>query len=67
MEWITDWSGIGDKTDYIVCPINARPDGILYLGQPTGRMLGWQVKRLMERCYAALEAPIFLGLPERAV
>ncbi len=59
--WITDWSEIGDDTKYIVCPINSAPGGSpLYLGQPIGRMTGWEVKRLMAKCYAALEMPEFV-------
>lgn len=59
--WITDWAFIVDDKDYIVCPINARPDKSLYLGQPTGVLKGWEVARLMKGCYAALICPAFNG------
>lgn len=62
--WIIDWSEIRDQTYYIVCPINRRMEGgqpkELYLGQPIERMKGWGVKRLMVKCYAALECPEFV-------
>ena len=61
--WITDWSEIGDQTEYLVRPINARQDRTLYLGRPTGILKGWEVKRLTPRCYAALEMPEWRGLP----
>lgn len=56
--WITDWAFIVAKEKYIVCPINSS-DGRFYLGQPSGIFLGWQVQRLMEKCYAALPMPEF--------
>lgn len=64
--YITDWKEVTDDEQYVVFPINARGDKSLYLGQPSV-MKGWQVKRLRERCYAALPMPPFSGLPERTV
>ncbi len=61
-QWITDWSLIDEESLYIVCPINAHEGGVLSLGQPAERAKGWYVKRLTERCYAALECPKFTGL-----
>ncbi len=60
-DWITDWSDLDDGTNYLVCPINARADNSLYLGQPVGIQRGWQVKCLMLRCYAALELSPYPG------
>ncbi len=57
--WIVDWSDITDRRQYAVAPINARDNGELYLGGRLEMMIGWQVKRLRERCYAALEMPQF--------
>ncbi len=57
MSWITDWSEIGNDTLYLIQPVNGRPDGTLYLGSPPAVLHGWQVKRLMKGCYAALELP----------
>ena len=54
--WITDWRLLGEHATYIVCPINRRDDGTYYLGQPK-MMYGWEVRRLRELCYAALECP----------
>ena len=58
-EWITDWTRIDDARKYFVCPINQGNDGALYLGSPIGVRHGWEVKRLMSRCYAAIEFPEF--------
>ncbi len=55
--WVIDWSDIGEDTCYLVRPVHARPDGALYLGSPPQVIFGWQVKRLMEGCYAAMEIP----------
>jgi hypothetical protein len=62
-DWVTDWAEIEDDGNYIVCLINVRQDGILYLGHPIRRLAGWEVKRLMPRCYAALSTPLFKKLP----
>ena len=60
MEWISDWSKIHDDKKYVVCPINQRSNiGFYYLGQPSGIQLGWQVKRLLPKCYVALLMPEF--------
>lgn len=65
MNWITDWSEISENERYIVCSIAAKADDLhtLYLYKPE-IMLGWQVKRLMAKCYAALPMPEFKGLNE---
>jgi hypothetical protein len=54
--WIFDWSKLDDDAMYIVCPINVAHEHY-YLGQPLGRMRGWEVKRLRPKCYAALLIP----------
>lgn len=64
-DWITDWAEIDNDGNYIVCPINVLSDGILYLGHPIRRLAGWEVKRLMPRCYAALSTPLFKKLPSK--
>jgi len=55
--WITHWEEICKDDSYIVCPVNAGTEGHLYLGQPIGILKGWEVVRLMERCYVALACP----------
>lgn len=58
--WIANWDEIDKDKTYIVCPIHEFKDrGTLYLANPGSFMLGWQVKRLMAGCYAALEKPPF--------
>lgn len=67
MEWIFEFNALGDYDKFIVCSINQeRPQGgkeSFYLAGPT-IAFGWQVKRLMPRCYAALPIPEFV-MPER--
>lgn len=55
--WVYEWSTIEDKARYIVCAIGSGHAG-LYLYRPE-LLDGWQVKRLMPRCYAALPMPAF--------
>jgi hypothetical protein len=62
LKWITNWEEIDNQKKYITCPINTRDDGSLYLAHPSGMYMGWAVRRLMERCYAALEMPEFKGV-----
>jgi hypothetical protein len=57
---VTDYAELVDAQRYIVCPINARADGTLYLGQPRSED-GWAIKRLTKGCYAALAMPEFNG------
>lgn len=53
--WIYDWSQIKDGSVYFVTSINDW-NGRLSLGKLKDCILsGWQVKRLMPKCYAALE------------
>ncbi len=60
MSYIVDWTGIVENNGYyIVFPINGHLDGHLYLGSRPEVMLGWQVKRLRQGCYAALPKPTF--------
>ena len=57
--WIADWKQISDSGSYIVAAVNSRGDGSLYIGGSLPIMTGWQVKRLTERCYVAMETPPF--------
>lgn len=59
--WITDWAYIVGEEMYVVCSINQRADKTFYLATPQ-LMIGWQVSRLMAKCYAALPMPEFKGL-----
>lgn len=64
MGWMMHWGQIEEQKVYIVCPVNERyGDRALYLGTPIGFRKGWEVMRLMEGCYAALESPEFVPLP----
>ena len=62
MKWITDWDEIDEHEVYLVCPLNG-PPGDVRLGRPVGFQQGWEVKRLLKRCYAAISLPHFSGLP----
>jgi hypothetical protein len=53
--WITDWSEIDDKVQYIVCAVNNGDRGF-YLSRPEITQ-GWQVKHRMQGCYAAIPCP----------
>ena len=64
--WITDWDQIDPNESYIVCAINQDKDGRQWLGHPSF-LRGWQVKRMMERCYAALRYPEFPGLDPQPI
>jgi hypothetical protein len=57
--WIFSWSLLYDDSKYFVCPVNAYPDGTIYLGQPHIHA-GWQIRQgYKEGCYAALRVPAF--------
>jgi hypothetical protein len=58
-EWIADWSKIRDDWRYIVAPLNSD----LSIVQPNF-LLGWQVKRLIEKCYVAMPCP---SIPEHVL
>ncbi len=60
-EWITSWDEVADDGKYIVCCIGQRDDKTMYLYKPEMNV-GWQVKRLMQGCYAALPMPEFQGI-----
>lgn len=64
MSWLNDLTQLDDQKHYLVCPINARADGTLYLGHPSGFKAGWQAKQLLNGCYAAIELPPWTP-PER--
>ncbi len=57
-EWITDWNEIAEHRQYIACCIGQNAAGNFYLYQPN-IYAGWQVKRLMKDCYAAIPMPQF--------
>ncbi len=64
MNWITDWNEIHESATYITCAVGvSRTDGSFYLYEPQ-LLLGWQVKRLMEKVYAALPCPPFTKTKE---
>ena len=54
--WISRWADIDDKESYLVFPIHGEATN-LHLGPTIGCNMGWQVKRLRERCYVALLVP----------
>jgi hypothetical protein len=56
--WIMDWTEISDSHRYIACAIGKKFDGSYYLYRPA-ILEGWQVKRLLGDCYAAMEMPVF--------
>lgn len=60
MTWITDWTLLQDDKTYIACPLYQHGQDPIYLGQPIiGFLKGWEVKRLLPKCYAAIELPPF--------
>ena len=59
-QWIMDWAEVQDDARYIVCPVyKSELSGKLMLSQPVGMHRGWEVKRYLEGCYAALPCPEF--------
>ena len=59
--WVWTWESIDPDATYIACALNmpANGSGAMYLGRPQ-LLKGWQVSRLMPKCYAAIACP---GLP----
>lgn len=55
--WIVDWSLLVSNKRYLCCAIGTSKEGC-YLYHPE-ILLGWRVKRLMPKCYAAVEMPAF--------
>jgi hypothetical protein len=59
MKWITKWAEVEDDTRYLCCAVHNKTDGSLGLSHPIQFQQGWQVKRLMEGCYAVIDLPPF--------
>lgn len=58
--WTMDWAEVQDDARYVVCPVyKSTLSGRLMLSQPVGLYKGWEVKRHLEGCYAALPCPEF--------
>jgi hypothetical protein len=69
MEWIVDLKTVEDNKRYIVFAIANKHFGVgsgkvsneTYVYMPQ-ILFGWQCKRLLQGCYAALEMPEWTGL-----
>lgn len=61
MKWIIDSAEVGDNEALIVCAIRACRGKRTYLYKPE-LMRGWEFKRLLAGCYAAIPMPEWQGL-----
>lgn len=62
--WIVDYSVANGDSKYVAFAIGVRQEGGTYLHNPE-ILTGWQLKRRIPGCYAAIEMPEWSSCNER--